>query len=60
MSRRGLRAFKVGYPEKLPEIVYDEGYDTRKVKRGGEIKWKGHPIYISQVLSHERMSLRKR
>lgn len=45
------------YPEKLPDIVYDEGYETRKVKRGGEIKWRGHHIYISQVLSHERISL---
>ena len=50
---------KISYPEKLPEIVYDEGYDTRKVKRGGEIKWKGHHIYISQVLSHERISLKE-
>ena len=45
------------YPDTLPEIVYDEGCETRKVKRGGEIKWKGHHIYISQVLSHDRISL---
>lgn len=47
------------YPNKLPEIVYDNGYDTRKVKRGGEIKWKGKHIYISQVLKHDRISLRE-
>lgn len=47
------------YPEKLPEIVYDEKCETRKVKRGGEIKWKGHHIYISQVLSHDRISLKE-
>ncbi len=45
------------YPDTLPEIVYDEGCETRKVKRGGKIKWKGHHIYISQVLSHDRVSL---
>ncbi len=49
----------ISYPETLPEISYDERYDTRKVKRGGEIKWKGHHIYISQVLSHERISLKE-
>lgn len=50
---------KISYPEKLPEIVYDEGCETRKVKRGGEIKWRGHHIYISQVLSHDRISLKE-
>lgn len=47
------------YPETIPEVVYDEGCDTRKVKRGGEIKWRNTHIYISQVLSHERVSLEK-
>lgn len=47
------------YPEKLPEVVYDEGLNTRKVKRGGEIKWKGHHIYISSVLQNDRVSLMK-
>ena len=50
---------KISYQEKLPEIVYDEGCETRKVKRGGEIKWRGHHIYISQVLSHDRISLKE-
>jgi len=50
---------EISYPEKLPEIVYDEGCETRKVKRGGEIKWRGHHIYISQVLSHDRISLKE-
>lgn len=47
------------YPDELPEIVYDEGLDTRKVKRGGEVKWKGHHIYISQVLQNDRVSLKE-
>lgn len=45
------------YPDVLPDIVYDEGKETRKVKRGGEIKWRNHHIYISQVLSNERICL---
>ena len=47
------------YPDVLPEIVYDEGCETRKVKRGGEIKWRGNHIYISQVLCHDRISLKE-
>ena len=41
----------------LPDIVYDEGKETRKVKRGGEIKWRNYHINISQVLSNERICL---
>jgi transposase InsO family protein len=45
------------YPEQLPEIIYDEGLHVRKVKRSGEIKWRNTHIYISQVLSHDFISL---
>jgi len=45
------------FPEVLPKIIYDEGSETRKVKRGGEIKWRNHHIYISQVLRDERICL---
>ncbi len=45
------------YPEKIQPITYDEGLDVRTVKRGGEIKWRNHHIYISQVLSKEQISL---
>jgi len=47
------------YPERLPEIIYDEGKHVRKVKRSGEIKWKNTHIYISQVLSGDYISLEK-
>ena len=45
------------YPEKIKPIYYDEGLQVRAVKRGGEIKWRNTHIYISQVLSHEKISL---
>lgn len=45
------------YPEKISPILYDEGLQVRTVKRGGEIKWRNTHIYISQVLSHEKVSL---
>lgn len=45
------------YPEIIGPISYDEGLQVRTVKRGGEIKWKNTHIYISQVLSNEKVSL---
>ena len=45
------------FPEKIKPITYDEGFQVRTVKRGGEIKWRNKHIYISQVLSHEKVSL---
>jgi len=45
------------FPEKIKPIIYDEGFQIRTVKRGGEIKWRNKHIYISQVLSHEKVSL---
>ena len=45
------------YPEIIEPISYDEGLQVRIVKRGGEIKWKNTHIYISQVLSNEKVSL---
>ena len=45
------------YPEKLPPIIYDEGLQVRTVKCGGEIKWRNAYIYISQILSGEKVSL---
>jgi len=45
------------YPERLEEIIYDEGIQVRKVTRSGEIKWRNTHIYISQVLSGEYISL---
>ena len=45
------------YPEKIKPILYDEGLHVRTVKRGGEIKWRNTHIYISLVLSHEKVSL---
>jgi len=47
------------FPEEIQPITYDEGFHVRTVKRGGEIKWKNTHIYISQVLSHEKISLKE-
>jgi len=47
------------FPETMIPITYDEGLEVRTVKRGGEIKWRNTHIYISQVLSHEQVSLKE-
>jgi transposase InsO family protein len=31
-------------------IEYDSNVDVRRVNANGEIKWKGHPIFLSEVL----------
>ncbi len=48
-----------GYPERLPEVVYDEGCHVRQVRHNGEIKWQGQLLYISQVLAKEPIALKQ-
>lgn len=47
------------YPEKLPVVQYDEGYDVRQVRQNGEIKWQGNFLYLSQVLAKEPIALKQ-
>jgi len=46
------------YPEKLPAVEYESGVIVRQVRHNGEIKWRGHLIYISQVLAQEPVGLK--
>jgi len=41
------------YPERIPDVVYDNGYRVRQVRQNGEIKWQGQLLYLSQVLAKE-------
>lgn len=45
------------YPARIPEIKYDKGAITRRVRHNGEIKWKGKTVYLSQALARERLLL---
>ena len=45
------------YPAKLPALDYDSGVTVRRVRRGGEFKWRGRLIYLSQVLAKEPIGL---
>lgn len=46
------------YPPKLPPIEYETGFTVRQVRHNGEIKWKGHHLYVSEVLAKEPLGLK--
>lgn len=41
------------YPAKLPPIEYGAGTVVRHVRHNGEIRWRGHLVYLSEVLAQE-------
>ena len=41
------------YPSKLPEIVYPDYYDVKKVRDSGVVYWRSGQVYISNILSNE-------
>ena len=47
------------YPGKIPAIEYGPNTTVRQVRYNGEIKWRGHLIYVSQVLAQEPLGLKQ-
>lgn len=45
------------YPAKLSPIEYGTEVTVRKVRQNGEIKWKGHLIYVSDILAKEPIGM---
>lgn len=45
------------YPLVEPEVHYAHGVTIRRVRRNGEIKWKGRKLYLSEVLAGEPVGL---
>jgi putative transposase len=45
------------YPGRLPQPEYPGHYEVRAVSRGGEIKWRGRFLFLSQALGGERVGL---
>ncbi|HEY3936185.1 MAG TPA: hypothetical protein VGL97_02040 [Bryobacteraceae bacterium] len=45
------------YPKELPGYEYSDQFVVRKVRKDGDIKLEGKYIFISGVLSHERIGL---
>lgn len=46
------------YPCPLAEPIYGPNYDTRLVKSGGEIHWKGQRIFVSEALVGQHVGIR--
>ena len=45
------------YPVKLPPVEYGASVTVRRVRQNGEIKWKGHLLYVSDLLAKEPLGL---
>jgi putative transposase len=45
------------FPAKLPQVEYDSQLTVRRVRHNGQFKWRGHLIYLSEVLAHEPIAL---
>lgn len=45
------------YPVKLPTIEYGSETTVRMIRQNGEMKWKGHLIYVSEILAGEPVGL---
>ena len=51
------RPSEQSFPARLPELVYPGHYVLRRVRHNGEIKWRGHYIYVSVVLHGQTIGL---
>lgn len=51
-----FRAYRP-FPSGSRSIDYDTTMDVRRVNSNGEIKWKGHPVFFSEVLIGARVGL---
>jgi hypothetical protein len=48
------------FPRKVESPQYAPDVDTRRVRDGGEIKWRGQTVYVSQALAREHIALVER
>lgn len=45
------------YPSQLPKPEYPGHFEQRFVHQGGEIRWRGHYLFVSECLGGERVGL---
>jgi putative transposase len=45
------------YPDRLPELVYPDDHELRRVRTDGTIKWANEYIFVSEVLGGETVGL---
>ena len=46
------------FPSYLPEIEYPDGYELRRVRSNGEMKWRSRLVFVSGALAGEIVGLR--
>jgi hypothetical protein len=51
------KASSLRYPEKVLEPQYDEGVDVRRVRDGGEIRFRNNYYFLSELLAGEQVGL---
>jgi len=47
------------FPRRLPEVEYPSGYQVRRVRSNGEIKWRGRRLFLSEALIGEPVGLQE-
>lgn len=47
------------YPLRVPQVEYDGDIVVKRIKRSGEMYWKGKWIYVSQALAREPIALQQ-
>lgn len=47
------------YPRRLPELIYSDEMEVRRVSQQGSVKWKGERTYISEVFGYEALGLKQ-
>lgn len=45
------------FPDNIPELIYPNDFEIRKVRTNGEIKWCGKKYYVSELLHGEPIGL---
>jgi len=52
-----FRSYRRPYPTHIEPIEYPSSFEARSVRSDGCIKWRGENLFISQVLTGERIAL---
>mgnify|MGYP002779741975 CR=1 FL=1 len=45
------------YPKRLPEPWYDADHEVRRVRRAGDVKWRGGQVFLGEALAGELVGL---
>ncbi len=45
------------YPERLREVEYPAGWEVRRVRQGGRLRWRGENVFVAHALENESVGL---